>query len=338
MTSRYTKLPRGLALPLATVCVAAGMVFAASGVRAQTQAYTNEPVDLFAGPSDAYPVVSELGPNVPVTVMGCVSDYSWCDVALPGLRGWVYGGYLSYPYQGAYVPLTGYGAVIGLPIVTFSVGAYWGSFYRDRPWYGDRDRWEHAPPPGRGRPPEPQRFHGGPPDGGGRPPPPPPGGARAPVNGGPPPGAGRPPEPARMRPGNEAPPVHGRPPESGGPPVAAPRPPAEMQRPPGEGARSPGEMQRPPVGVARPPVEPPRPPAQVVNPSRPPMPQPSMGRPPAPAQGPGPAPAFNHAPGQPPGGARPPEPPAERGRPEAPPQGGHPSGQGGGRGDQRQQY
>ncbi|MFX1805382.1 hypothetical protein PWR66_17395 [Paraburkholderia sp. A1RO-5] len=161
MTSRYTKLPRGLALPLATVCVAAGMVFAASGVRAQTQAYTNEPVDLFAGPSDAYPVVSELGPNVPVTVMGCVSDYSWCDVALPGLRGWVYGGYLSYPYQGAYVPLTGYGAVIGLPIVTFSVGAYWGSFYRDRPWYGDRDRWEHAPPPGRGRPPEPQRFHGG---------------------------------------------------------------------------------------------------------------------------------------------------------------------------------
>ncbi|MFX1765043.1 peptide-binding protein [Paraburkholderia sp. A1RI-2L] len=322
MTSRYTKLPRGLALPLATVCVAAGMVFAASGVRAQTQAYTNEPVDLFAGPSDAYPVVSELGPNVPVTVMGCVSDYSWCDVALPGLRGWVYGGYLSYPYQGAYVPLTGYGAVIGLPIVTFSVGAYWGSFYRDRPWYGDRDRWEHAPPPERGRPPEPQRFHGGPPDGGGRPPPPPPGGARAPVNGGPPPGAGRPPEPARMRPGNEAPPVHGRPPESGGPPVAAPRPPAEMQRPPGEGARSPREMQRPPVGVARPPVEPPRPPAQVVNPSRPPMPQPSMGRPPAPAQGPGPgpAPAFNHAPGQPPGGARPPEPPAERGRPEAPPQ------------------
>ncbi|CAB3807370.1 hypothetical protein LMG28688_06536 [Paraburkholderia caffeinitolerans] len=312
MTSRYTKPPRGLALPLATVCVAAGLAFAASGVRAQTQAYTSEPVDLFAGPSDAYPVVSELGPNVPVTVMGCVNDYSWCDVALPGLRGWIYADYLSYPYQGAYVPLTGYGAVIGLPIITFSVGAYWGSFYRDRPWYGDRDRWAHAPPPGRGRPPEPQRFHGGPAGGEGRPPPPPPGGARPPVNGAPPPGAGRPPEPPRM-PGNEAPPVHGRPPVNGGPPVAAPRPPAEMQRPP---------------------VEPPRPPAQVVNPSHPPMPQPNMGRPPAQ----GPAPAFNHAPGQPPGGGRPPEPQAEHGRPEAPQQGGHPSSQGGGRGDQRQQY
>ncbi|WP_413188862.1 SH3 domain-containing protein [Paraburkholderia sacchari] len=357
------KLPRGLGLRLATVCVAGAMAFAASGVRAQTQAYTSEPVDLFAGPSEAYPVVSELGPNVPVTVMGCVSDYSWCDVALPGLRGWVYAEYLSYPYQGAYVPLIGYGAAIGLPIVTFSVGAYWGSFYRDRPWYGDRDRWAHAPPPGRGRPPEPPRFHGGPPGGEGRPLPPPPpagarppvnggpppGGARPPVNGGPPPGAGRPPEPARMPPGNEAPPVHGRPPESGGPPVAAPRPPGEMQRPPVEGARPPGEMQRPPVEGARPPVEgarppveSPRPPAQVVNPSRPPMPQPNMGRPPAPAPaqvpGPGAAPAFSHAPGQPPGGARPPEPPAERGRPEAPQQGGYPSNQGGGRGDQRQQY
>jgi uncharacterized protein YraI len=331
------KPPRGLALPLATVCVAAGMMFAASGARAQTQAYTSEPVDLFAGPSDAYPVVTELGPNVPVTVMGCVSDYSWCDVALPGLRGWVYGDYLSYPYQGAYVPLTGYGAVIGLPIVTFSVGAYWGSFYRDRPWYGDRDRWAHEPPPRRGRPPEPQ-YHGGP----GRPLPPPGGGARPPYNGGPAPGASRPPEPGRA-PGNQAPPERGRPPMNGGPPAAAPRPPAQMQRPPGEGARPPEmprvpgegarppEMPRVPAGGQRPPGDEARPPAEIV---RPPMPQPNMGRPPGPAQAP--APAFNRAPGPPPGGARPPEPPAARGRPEAPPQGGHPS-QGGGRGDQRQQ-
>ncbi|WP_322062087.1 SH3 domain-containing protein [Paraburkholderia sp. J63] len=293
MTSRQMKPPRGLVLPLATVCVAAGLAFAASGVRAQTDAYTSEPVDLFAGPSDAYPVVSELGPNVPVTVMGCVSDYSWCDVALPGLRGWIYAGYLSYPYQGAYVPLAGYGAAIGLPIVAFSVGAYWGSFYRDRPWYGDRERWAHVPPPGRGRPPEPH-YQGGP----GRPLPPP--------------GAGRPPEPGRP-PGNEA-----------------PRPPGEMQRPPMEGARPPAEMQRPPAEMQRPPAEMQRPPAEG---ARPPMPQPNAGRPPAQA----PAPGFNRPPGPPPGGARPPEAPAAHGRPEGAPQGGHPSGQGGGHGEQRQQ-
>ncbi|MCG5073270.1 SH3 domain-containing protein [Paraburkholderia tagetis] len=361
MTNQYMKPRRGLALPLATVCMAAAMAFAAPGVRAQTRAYTSEPVELFAGPSDEYPVVSELGPNVPVTVMGCVSDYTWCDVALPDLRGWVYGGYLSYPYQGAYVPLTGYGAAIGLPIVSFSIGAYWGSFYRDRPWYGDRDRWAHAPPPSRGRPPEP-RYHGGPPGGAGRPLPPP--------------GAGRPPEPGRG-PGNEAPPVHGRPPVNGGPPVAAPRPPAEgarppaemqrppgegarppvemqrppgerarqpaeMQRPPGEGARQPAEMQRPPGEGARQPAEMQRQPAEMQRPpgegarqpaevQRPPMQQPNMGRPPAPAQAP--APAFNRAPGPPPGTARPPEPPAARGRPEAPPQGGPVQG----RGEQRQQ-
>jgi len=317
MTNRPIKPPRGLARPLATVCVAAGMAFAASGVRAQTEAYTSEPVDLFAGPSDAYPVVSELGPNVPVTVMGCVSDYSWCDVALPGLRGWIYAGYLTYPYQGAYVPLTRYGAAVGLPIVTFSVGAYWGSFYRDRPWYGDRDRWAHTPPPGRGRPPEPQ-YHGG---GAGRPPPPQMGGARPPANGTPPPGAGRPPEPGRA-PSAEAPPEHGRPAMNGGPPGGVPRPPAEGARPPAEMQRPPAEGARPPAEVQRPPAQMPRPPAAPMNPPHAPMPQPSMGRPPAQA----PAPAFNRAPG-----------PQGGGRPEASPHGGHPSGQGGGHGEQRQQ-
>jgi uncharacterized protein YraI len=210
MTNRQKTPPRGLALPLAAVCLSMGLAFATTEVRAQTEAYTSEPVDLFAGPSDAYPVVTELGPNVPVEVMGCVSDYSWCDVALPGLRGWIYAGYLTYPYQGAYVPLEGYGAVIGLPIVTFSIGAYWGSFYRDRPWYGERDHWAHVPPPGYGgRPQAPPPYHGGPPGGPGHPPPEPPRGAA-----------------------NVPPPQAGRPPINGGAPAGAPRSYAEPPRPP----------------------------------------------------------------------------------------------------------
>jgi uncharacterized protein YraI len=68
--------------------------------------------------------------------MGCISNYQWCDVAAPNLRGWVYAGSLSYPYQGANVPVMNYGTVIGLPIVTFSIGTYWGNYYRGRPWYG----------------------------------------------------------------------------------------------------------------------------------------------------------------------------------------------------------
>jgi uncharacterized protein YraI len=308
MSHRSTPPPRRLTMPFAAICLAAGLSLAASSAFAQSQAYTSEPVDLYAGPSGDYPVVSELGPNVPVTVMGCVSDYSWCDVAMPGMRGWVYAGYLTYPYQGGYVPLTNYGAAIGLPIVTFSIGAYWGSFYRDRPWYGQRDHWAHVPPPGYGGHPPgpPPGVHGGPqggpqhgpqggPGGQGRPP--------APQAGGRPPG----------QPENGMPPPQGRPPMNGGERAEAPRPPANAGGPP------------PGAGHA------PRAPEPQAN---------NAGRPQAPA------PQFNHAP-QPPqmqGGARPAGPggpPAEHGR-EGPPQGGqgggHAQNQGGGGGhDDRHQ-
>jgi len=212
---------------------AAGLSTLSDAAFAQTQAYTNSPVNLYAGPADDYPAVSQLPGGVPVTVMGCVSGYTWCDVAVPDLRGWVYAGSLSYPYQGSNVPILDYGTVIGLPIVSFSIGAYWGSYYRGRPWYNEQERWAHhpPPPPGRGGPPP---EHGGPPPGQGGPPPgqggPPPG------RGGPPPGGGHPPpEQVAQPPGRGGPPPgrgaapqergappqqHGGPPqqEHGGPP------------------------------------------------------------------------------------------------------------------------
>lgn len=296
---------RALAYALASACLATGLVLASSDASAQTAAYTSQPVDLYAGPSGDYPVVSELGPGQPVTVMGCVSDYSWCDVTVPGLRGWVYGGYLSYPYQGSYVPLTSYGAAIGLPVVAFSLGAYWGSFYRDRPWYGDQQRWAHMPPPERGRPPATPAWHGAP----GRP-------AAMPHGGG-----ERPPEPnAPMR---------------GGPPQAAERPPVNQEAP-----RAPGNM--PPPGAGRPPVnaEPPRnveqPAMRPHEAGHPPEQQQFGGRPPAgaPEQGYARQPAP-----QPQGGMRAPGPAPQQGRPPAPPQGGqggHAPSQGGERGNDRQ--
>jgi uncharacterized protein YraI len=152
-----------------TTRLAIAALFAAPCVAfAQVQAYTNQPVNLMAGPDDGYPVVTGLGPNQPITVMGCVSDYSWCDVALDDLRGWIYGDAINYPYEGNYVPLESYGAVIGLPVVVFSIDSYWGHYYQGRPWYGERDRWRNEPPHG-GMPPHPP--------GGGygnHPPPPPP--------------------------------------------------------------------------------------------------------------------------------------------------------------------
>lgn len=220
---------------------------------AQAQAVTNSSVNLRAGPARDYPVVSQLPGGLPVTVMGCIAGYSWCDVATPNLRGWVYAGRLNYPYQGNPVPVLGYGNAIGLPIVTFSIGTYWGNYYRGRPWYRDQSRWAHRPPPrpprpGAGRPPG--RPPGGPGGPGGRPP-----GGRPPGNvggrppGGPPPGAGGRP-PGGRPPGGQPPGGGGRPPGGGKPPGGGGgRPPGgggggQGSRPPGGG----GQGGRPPGG------------------------------------------------------------------------------------------
>src|SRR6478736_1759881 len=125
------------------------------------QAFTRAGVSLMAGPGNSYPVVAMLGEGQPVDVMGCTQGYGWCDVMLPdGLRGWLYAPVLEYPYQGTPVPLPGYAAVIGVPIISFSIGSYWGSYYRDRPWYPEPRWWGGRPPPppmAGWRPPPPSR-------------------------------------------------------------------------------------------------------------------------------------------------------------------------------------
>ncbi|MDN7625632.1 SH3 domain-containing protein [Burkholderia cenocepacia] len=145
-----------------SLCVVLAGLAAAPGVAdAQSSAYTNSPAELFAGPAPDYPVVAQIPPGTALDVFGCLSDYTWCDVALPGVRGWIDAQLLDYPYQGSYVPLLEYGAIIGVPVTGFAIGAYWDRYYRHRPWYPDRDRWAHRAeprlgpggmPPAQGRP------------------------------------------------------------------------------------------------------------------------------------------------------------------------------------------
>ena len=219
-----------------------GLLLVPAATFAQAQAVTNSPVNLRAGPARDYPVVSQLPGGLPVTVMGCVAGYSWCDVAAPNLRGWVYAARLNYVYQGNPVPVLSYGTAIGLPIVTFSIGTYWGNYYRGRPWYRDQSRWAHRPPPrpgpGAGRPPG--RPPGGPGGPGGRPPGKPGNNAGGRPPGGPPPGAGGRP-PGGRPPGGQPPGGGGRPPGGGGKP-----PGGGGSRPPGGGGN--GQGGRPPGG------------------------------------------------------------------------------------------
>lgn len=155
-----------------------------------TQAFTTQSVNLRAGPDRAFPLVSWMPGGTPVTVFGCLNGWHWCDVAFGFNRGWVNGRFLAVPWGGQQVLIMNSGPRVGVPMVTFSTGAYWGAHYRGRPWY------HQSPPPGFGPPP-------------GRPPPPPPR---------PPPG-----QPS-ARPPSAAPPA-ARPPSAGQPPPSA-RPPS----------------------------------------------------------------------------------------------------------------
>jgi uncharacterized protein YraI len=173
----------------------------ASPASGQT-AFTTKTSNLRAGPSRDYPQVAQLPGGVPVQVQGCVDDWTWCDVMVGPNRGWVYAGNLVYPYQGQQVVIVGNGPVIGLPVVTFSVGPYWDLYYRTFPWYGRRSYWVGRPPP--------PRWVGPPPHGHSPGPPPP--------HGHPPPHSGKPPAP---RPPHAQP----APPHSSKPPAAKePRP------------------------------------------------------------------------------------------------------------------
>lgn len=108
---------------------------------AATTGYVTVDLNLRAGPSTAYPVVTTMYAGAPVTVYGCLSDWGWCDVSWEGWRGWASGTYLDILYQSEPVYLPTYAPRIGLPIITFEFATYWDRHYHGRPWYRERDRW-----------------------------------------------------------------------------------------------------------------------------------------------------------------------------------------------------
>jgi uncharacterized protein YraI len=130
--------PTSLALGLA--------VLLAPALAEAAPAYVTTRLSLRAGPSTEYPAVALLEPGVQVEVFGCLEGYEWCDVGIGQDRGWVAAGFLQAPYYQRQEPLPGVAAAIGLPIIGFSVGGYWDSYYRGRPWYGERERWDRRPP------------------------------------------------------------------------------------------------------------------------------------------------------------------------------------------------
>ncbi len=108
---------------------------------AAEEAFTVRDTDVFAGPSSEYPPIGQLPVNAGVEVFGCLADWSWCDVGFGADRGWIYAGDIVVPYDNQRVAIIEYGPRIHLPVVAFSLTAYWDEHYRGRPWYGERQQW-----------------------------------------------------------------------------------------------------------------------------------------------------------------------------------------------------
>lgn len=111
-------------------------------------------VNLRAGPDVDYPWIATIPGGSRVTIQGCTAGWGWCDVIAFGNRGWMLGDYLRYDYGNRRALLPEYGARVGIPIVTFVIGNYWGNYYRERPFYRHRSYWyqrpiRHRPPPRR---------------------------------------------------------------------------------------------------------------------------------------------------------------------------------------------
>jgi uncharacterized protein YraI len=149
----------------ATTClrVSVGVcLLALAGAASAQNAMTTDSADIYAGPDNSYPEVAQLDPDTPIQVMGCLDDWSWCDVGFDGNRGWLYSPDIAYQYQGGYAPLYAYAPGLGVPVVAFSFDTYWGSYYHDRPFYQQREQWAHRTVNHR-RPPGPAPSSGPPP-------------------------------------------------------------------------------------------------------------------------------------------------------------------------------
>lgn len=112
----------------------------APAVASAATGYVTTNLNVRAGPSTRYPVVSVFGAGSRVDVIGCTSGPGWCDVRAGGVRGWVSANYLDLYYNSRRVHAPRYIGRVGVPTITFSIGTYWDHHYRDYDFYDDWHR------------------------------------------------------------------------------------------------------------------------------------------------------------------------------------------------------
>ena len=110
-------------------------------VAAETATITSS-VNVRSGPDRSLPTVTWLMGGTRVSVVGCVANWSWCDVIAGRDRGWVYSRYLSMPFQGTAVAIADGGPKLGLPAIDFDLGPYWDEHYPRRLFFPQKANWQ----------------------------------------------------------------------------------------------------------------------------------------------------------------------------------------------------
>src|SRR5680860_1686681 len=83
--------------------------------------YPISDVNLRAGPGTEYPVLVTVPTDAPITILGCLEDYTWCDTIFEENRGWMSSIYLAGFYDGEYYLLSDYAPDLGYQAVTFDL-------------------------------------------------------------------------------------------------------------------------------------------------------------------------------------------------------------------------
>ncbi|HVY19510.1 MAG TPA: SH3 domain-containing protein [Bauldia sp.] len=149
------------------IAAAAGLgllaLAASPALAAPVNGYVTANVNERSGPSTSYPPIVVIPAGSPITIYGCLTDDSWCDISWGPNRGWMSSNYLQVSYQSRRLPVRGYS---GIPFITFNFGTYWDSHYRNRPFFNQRSKWSNFhwqnggqnPWPKNPMPPKPPKF------------------------------------------------------------------------------------------------------------------------------------------------------------------------------------
>src|SRR5680860_376416 len=93
--------------PFSNLLLALVLAVLATPAAAQEEpnGYPITDVNLRAGPGTEYPVLVTVPTDAPITILGCLEDYTWCDTIFEENRGWMSSIYLAGYYDGEYLSL-----------------------------------------------------------------------------------------------------------------------------------------------------------------------------------------------------------------------------------------